>query len=193
MKIQCQECMKSFDELEVNMVDYDLDLCIECEKKEKGEIKMKTSEKINRIYEIMISMVEDHEKDNYIASLIDITAMPFHMSLDEMASEVYAWSERVHELEKEQPDVNAIEMVTDNRLATFYDDPNAYLMIKSGKTRKDICLFANGFYIMTDCASFCTTLDIIMYLCSSAFTDGNEGSSTDCIGEYLEWMKQPTV
>lgn len=31
--ITCSECGKNFDEADVNIIDYDLDLCISCEKK----------------------------------------------------------------------------------------------------------------------------------------------------------------
>jgi hypothetical protein len=38
--ITCSVCGKSFDEADVNIIDYDLELCIECEKEQELKEKL---------------------------------------------------------------------------------------------------------------------------------------------------------
>jgi hypothetical protein len=61
--------------------------------------KVGVSSRVFLIYQLLNDLVEMHDESEEFARLIDNFDCPFHMSLDELSCEVFAWYERIKEEE----------------------------------------------------------------------------------------------
>lgn len=131
-KATCAECGKTFDECEVNMIDYDIDLCAKCEANIKsGYFKIDEPVMVREDFHIVAVYIPSEREDNNAIMFGTHTINVFSDSFKELGDNViHNFSATYFDYpHRYSDDFSPEEMITFDSIAKY---SRGELFIKSG-------------------------------------------------------------